>query len=304
MSNSWKDYLKLFKRAWKIFTGGYPVEFASSFAYFSLFGLPAILLIVVLFLSMFFDISMLFEEVRSQLEVVVGSRSADAIVMITSNYLEQATEGIFLGIFYFVTIFLLATQLIIFFQDVLNNFWQIKPNFKSFWQKHLKERGLASLMVVLTGLLFFASSAIERGLDFLTGGGIGSGMEKVLVNFITGILVYLWFALLFKVLPFATIRWKPHLIGAAVTSFLFFLGFWVLLEFAIKEESLEKIYDFATPVVQVSFWIFYNALAFLFGASFTKAYAEMTGEEIEAKPYSYRYRLVKAAGTKSSENRE
>lgn len=296
--HGWKDYLKLFKRAWTIFTAGYPIEFASSFAYFTLFGLPSILLIVVLFLSIFFDISMLFEEVRSQLEVVVGSSSADAIVMITSNYLEQATQGIFMGIFYFVTIYLLATQLIIFFQDVLNKLWQVKPDFKNFWQKYLKERGLATLMVILTGLLFFVSSAIERGLEFLTGGDIGSGLEKVLVNVITGILVYLWFALLYKVLPFAEIRWKPHLIGAAVTTVLFFLGFWLLLEFAIKEESLEEIYDFATPVVQVSFWIFYNALAFIFGASFTKAYAEMAGERIEAKPYSFRFKMVRAEEVK------
>lgn len=235
---------------------------------------------------------MLFEEVRNQLEVIVGADSADMIVLITRNYLEEAGKGIFIGIFYFITVFLLATQLIVFFQDVLNKLWQLKPDFRNLWQKQVKERGLTFLMVIITGLLFLVSSAIERALEFFSGGDIGSGLEKFIVNVITGILVYFWFAILYKVLPFGKIRWKPNLVGAAVTSILFFTGFWLLLEFAVKEQSLEDLYDYVTPVVLVSFWIFYNCLAFMYGAAFTKAYADMTREKIEPASYSFRYKLV------------
>lgn len=287
-----KEYLKLFTTSWKTLGQSFPVEFASSFAYFTLFGLPAILLIGVVTLSFFFDETMLFGEVNNQLEVVVGEDSADIIVTIASNYLEQARESILAGIFYSIVIFLLATQLIIFFQDVLNKLWQINPNFKSFWQKLLKERGLAFIMVIITGLLFFASTAVEMGLEAVVGGDLQNGIGKIVVNVIAGVLVFFWFALLYKVLPFVHVRWHPNLVGAAVTSILFFVGTWLLLEFVVKTGRLDDLYDYVAPVVLVSFWVFYNTLAFLYGAAFTRAYAEMIGEKIEAKPYAYRYKLV------------
>jgi hypothetical protein len=43
----------------------------------------------------------------------------------------------------------------------------------------------------------------------------------------------------------------------------------------------------------ISFWIFYNSLAFLFRAAFTKAYVQMKGEEIKPKVYAYRFKVVK-----------
>jgi membrane protein len=293
MKKQKKKYLKLFSHSWEIFAANYPVEFASSFAYFSLFGLPSIFLIILLFLSVFLDINFLYEELRDQLKVIAGKESADIMVTITGNYIKQAGKDLTNALFYGVTVFLLATQLIVFFQDMLNDIWKIKPDFKNFWQKQLKERGLTSIMVIVTGILFFASVAVEKALEFTLGGMLSAGATDMLVNIITAILVFLWFATLYKVLPFGKIKWEPALVGAAVTSVLFFAGVWLLLEFAVEENRLEDLYDYVTPIVLVSFWIFYTALAFLFGASFTRAYAEMQGKMIKSTSYSYRYKIVR-----------
>ncbi|MBA3900315.1 MAG: hypothetical protein H0X62_08930 [Bacteroidetes bacterium] len=57
-----KKHLNLFKRAWQIFEDNHPIIFASSFAYFSLSGLPSIFLISIFILSFFFEPIMFYEE--------------------------------------------------------------------------------------------------------------------------------------------------------------------------------------------------------------------------------------------------
>jgi membrane protein len=287
-----KTYLKVLKDAWTIFAANFPIEFASSFAYFSLFGLPSILLINIFLLSIFFESSLLYYNVGQQLEVIVGEESADLLVIITQNYFEQASQNLLSGIGYVITIFLLATQLLVFFQDMLNDMWLIKPDFKNFWQKQLKERGITFIMVLLTGLLFFTSVVFEKLTETFLG-ETGEGVQDALINILTSVVVYFWFVILYKFLPFAYLPWKPALVGGALTTLLFLAGFVLLLEFEVKERSLEDIYDYVAPIVRVSFWIFYNALAFLFGASFTKAYADFKGDKIQTKSYAYRYKMVK-----------
>lgn len=286
----------MFKTAWRIFAENHPVQFASAFAYFSLFGLPSILLINIFILSFIFDLSGLFEVLQAQASKVIGADGANILTLVTQNYMEEASKGIFILIVYVVSIYLLATQLIVFFQDILNDLWQIKPNFRNFLQKQVMERGLTFVMVLITGLLFFVSVAVERAVLFtssILGSPELSGTTEVIINVITAIFVYFWFAILYKVLPFVRIKWEPTLVGAAVTFILFLIGFWLLREFVVKEDSLGDIYDFAAPIVLVAFWVFYISLAFLYGASFTKAYAELRGKKIEPKSFAYRFKVVK-----------
>lgn len=287
-----KKYLQLFPDAWKVFMDNHPVKFASAFAYFSLFGLPSILIIIIIILSAGFEPSMLFDQLREQLASVLGGESADIMVTITSNYMEQAGENTWNMLFYTVTIFLLATQLLKFFQDILNDLWQIKPDFNNIWQKLWKERGLPFLMVLVTGLLFFSSAAVELALDVTTGDVLNSTIREVVVNIITALMVFFWFATLYKVLPFVNLKWEPTLVGAAVTSVLFFIGALLLWGLVVTEESLEKVYDYVAPVVLFCFWIFYTSMAFLYGASLTRVYAQMKNKKITPKSYAFNYEIV------------
>jgi membrane protein len=288
-------FLTLFKDAFRILIENHPIKFASAFAYFSLFGLPSIFLIIAFVLGFMFDHNQLFEVLSGQLSSVIGSESAELLVVITQNYLEETTQDAISLVVYIITIFLLATQLMVFFQDILNDLWQMKPQFKSIWKKLIVERGLSFLMVLVTGLLFFASVAIEWSIELIFDFfGSQPGAPALLINFLTGILVYLWFAVLYKTLPFVKMQWEPNLVGAAVSTILFYIGIWLLWEFVVVENSLEDLYGFVAPIVMVSFWIFYNALAFFYGASLIKVYAEMRGKKIESRTYSYRYKVVKA----------
>lgn len=286
-----QHFRKLLNDTWEIFVATYPIEFASGFAYFALFGLPSILIIITFLLGFIIDTSLLLNQLREQLSAVIGPESARLLVIITENYIEETSRNFFTGAIYGVTIFLLATQLIVFFQDVLNDVWQIKPNFKSIRQKHYVERGLTFLMVLVTGLLFYLSIGVKMLFEHM--GNSEASTFAVMAGISTTLIVFFWFATLYKLLPFAKIPWEPTLVGAAITTLLFFIGMWLLWVFAVEDNVLEDLYDYAAPIVLVSFWIFYNSLAFLFGAAFTRAYADIRGKRMEPKSYAYRFKLVK-----------
>lgn len=290
-----KKCYSLSKTSFKILADNHPVKFASAIAYFSLFAVPSMLLIIVYFFSIFFPEGEIFGELREQLSIVVGEDGANILVVITENYKEQAEKSIFTLIIYSVIIFWLSTQLFRLFQNSLNDLWLVKPDFDSIWQRIWMERILTFFLVIGSGALLFSSVAVERGLELFLGSGGREGewtLTSVLVNTITAIFVFLWFSLLYKVLPAVKIKWGPTFVGAIVTSILFIIGYLLIWELVVKRD-LEDIYDVVASIIVVALWIFYASLVFLYGASFTKAYSNSRGKTIEPASYAYKFKKVR-----------
>jgi membrane protein len=297
LTHKFKDYLRLSKEAFSVFRENHPVKFASAIAYFSLFALPSIFLIIVFVLSLFLDRAMVLQELAAQLSKVVGESGANILVVITANYLEQAAQSVLMGIAYAGVVFWLATQLFRLFQNSLNDLWQVSPDFDGLWRRLWVERGITFVLVLITGLLSFASVAVEWALGLLTSAVAGEPdmnpeLRGAIVNGITALLVFLWFALLYKILPVVKIEWEPTLVGAAVTTVLFFIGIWLLWNFVV-ERDLEDLYSFVAPIILVALWVFYSSLVFLYGASFTKVYARFRGKRIAPAPHAYKFKSVR-----------
>ncbi|KEO74602.1 YihY/virulence factor BrkB family protein [Anditalea andensis] len=290
-----KKCYSLSKTSFKIFADNHPVKFASAIAYFSLFALPSMLLIILYFFSMFFPVEMIVDLLKEELSIVVGQDGANILVVITENYKGQAEQNLFTLVIYSVVIFWLSTQLFRLFQNSLNDLWLVKPKFTNFWQRIWMERVLTFFLVIGSGVLLFSSIAVEWGLEMLLGSDSqqsGWTLTSVLVNIITAIFVFFWFSLLYKVLPAVKIKWGPTLVGAWVTSILFIIGYLLIWEFVVKRE-LEDFYDVAASIIVVALWIFYASLVFLYGASFTKAYSNDRGKAIEPASYAYKFKKVK-----------
>lgn len=291
-----KYYLQLFKDAYDIFKENNPVKFASAIAYFSLFALPSMFLMILYVLNLLFTRSAILNELKEQLSRVVGEDGADILVVITANYYEQAAENTLSVLAYIVVVFWLSTQLFRLFQNSLNDLWRIKPVYENLWQRIWVERGLTFFLVMGTGLLFFASVFVERSLGFAATNILGDpdiheSVITTIVNIVTALLVFLWFSLLYKVIPAVNIQWEPTLVGAAVTAVLFFCGFW-LIWFFVVERDLEDIYDKVAPIMVVILWVFYSSLVFLYGACLTKEYARLRGKQISPARYAYKYEVV------------
>jgi membrane protein len=81
------------------------------------------------------------------------------------------------------------------------------------------------------------------------------------------------FALMFKFLPDAKVRWSAVWIGAIVTSLLFVLGKAALGLYFGKAHP-GTTYGAAGSVILILLWTSYTSMIVFFGAEFTKVYSD------------------------------
>ena len=121
----------------------------------------------------------------------------------------------------------------------------------------------------------------------------------ILNQLVTLIIVGSIFAVVFKVLPDAKIRWKDVFAGALVTAILFMLGKFAI-SFYISKASIGTTYGAAGSLVVLLIWTYYSSLILYFGAEFTKAYAVKYGLPIFPNEYAVTIKQVEIETGKKS----
>lgn len=89
------------------------------------------------------------------------------------------------------------------------------------------------------------------------------------------LLMILFFALLFKVLSDAVIRWKYAWWGSVFTTALFFLG-QNGVSLYLSGNSMTTFYGAAGSLLILLFWLYYSAMIILLGAEFIKILIKFT----------------------------
>ena len=88
------------------------------------------------------------------------------------------------------------------------------------------------------------------------------------------------FALIYKGLPQAIIRWRDIWPGALLVAVLFWIGGNVIGIY-LTRTGFTSMYGAAGSFVALLIWIFYSAMVILYGAKFIQVYAEMYGVPIQ-----------------------
>jgi membrane protein len=99
------------------------------------------------------------------------------------------------------------------------------------------------------------------------------------------VIVTAVFAMIFKVLPNATTRWRDVWIGAVLTAFLFLIGKWVLGIY-LGSGTAGSAYGAASSLITLLLWVYYSSQILLFGAEFTQVYANMCGAVVKPDKYA------------------
>ena len=124
--------------------------------------------------------------------------------------------------------------------------------------------GIAALLWIVTGLtrLFLG----EKSIDFY----LYNGFFWVKMGL---------FALIFKYVPDAEVRWRDVWLGAAVTAALFTIGK-LLLGLYLGKAAIGSSYGAAGSLIALVVWVYYAAQILLLGAEFTQVQARRSGREI------------------------
>jgi membrane protein len=98
-------------------------------------------------------------------------------------------------------------------------------------------------------------------------------------------IIVLLFAMIFRYLPDVKIAWRDVWTGAALATILFAIGKF-LLGLYLGSGAAGSAYGAANSLITLLLWIFYSAQILLFGAEFTKVYANTYGSHVEPEEHA------------------
>jgi membrane protein len=271
-------------------------SYASSIAFYTIFSLPAILIISLSVGATFYERDVVQRELINQIARLVGTESASDIEEILINATMDST-GTIAKIVGVATLIFSATTVFISLQTSINKIWGIKPKPQRGFIKYLIDRLLSLAMVITLGFLLLVSLIIDTMLMVFQNGmaKIMAGWTLYIVSamniFISLAFITLIFAMMFKVLPDAKIKWRDVWVGSLVTTALFTAGKY-LIGFYLGNSSVNSAYGAAGSLVVILIWVYYSTVIFLFGAELTSVYAEKTGSEITPYHHAVKVQMI------------
>ena len=287
--------MKFFFSAWTItkktvvnFFLGDCFSHASSIAFYTIFSLPAILIIALSIGSTFYERNIVQEELINQVSRMIGQESAKEIENILLNAVVDSTSA-FAKTVGILTLIFSATTVFISLQTSINSIWGIKPKPQRGFVKYIVNRLLSLAMVISIGFVLLVSLVADAVLvifqDMLS--HAMAGITLYIINIVNAVVslcfITITFAMMFKILPDAKVRWKDVWVGSVVTMVLFSLGKY-LIGFYLGTSTFNSAYGTAGSLVIILVWVYYSTMIFLFGAELTYVYAKEMGSEIQ--PYT------------------
>jgi len=191
-----------------------------------------------------------------------------------------------------ITLLIGATSMFAEMQDSINTIWGLKAKpQKKGWVILIKNRLLSFGVIGSLGFLLLVSLAISGLIEALSKRLQAHFHNVAVVAFyiinliITFGVISALFAVIFRVLPDAKIKWKDVMAGAIATAVLFMLGKFAI-SFYISKTNVGSTYGTAGSLVVLLVWIYYSSVILYFGAEFTKAYAIKYGDSIRPNDYA------------------
>lgn len=282
-----KSFFILLKRSFNYFMEDKAMKLSAALSYYTVFSLGPVLIIIFSVVSMVFGQAAVEGQLYAQIRELVGESAALQVQQILSN-VNQSGDGPLAAVIGGVMLVISASVVFIEIQDSINYMWSVKSKPKKGWLKMLINRLLSFSLLVTIGFLLLVALLVSALLDLL-----GEQLKDIfpdvtfylfyVLNMLIVILVITGlFAIIFKVLPDAKLKWKDVFVGAAFTAFLFIIGKF-LISIYLGSSDLGATYGAAASIMLLFLWVYYSSIILYFGAEFTKAYAVYHGYGIHLK---------------------
>jgi membrane protein len=276
------------------------MDAAAALSYYTIFSLPAILVLMLMLISAVMNPSDVRGGLEGQLQALMGPSAGEQIRTIIQQAEQKPHNGLLPTILGIAGLLFGATGAFGQLQKTLNRAWNVEPDpnqggIKNFLTKRLFSFG----MILVVAFFLLVSLVISTALTGLGGrlgsflpSGVSGPILEVLNSVISLAVITLLFAALFKVMPDAKISWRNVWVGAAVTAVMFVLGKF-LIGFYLGKSNPGQAYGAAGSLAVLLLWVYYSSLILLFGAEFTETWAERRGRGIEPEPGAVRVRRDK-----------
>lgn len=274
----------LLKEAFKGFNEREPFNNSIIIAYYTIFSLPGLLVIMINIAGYFFGTEAITSQLSGQIGSVVGGETAKQIETMVAT--ASKTDGNVLStILSVATLLFGATGVFYQLQQILNKIWGVRPAPKQKLLKVAKDRFFSFGLILAIGFLLLVSLVLSSMLHALSDWVSANLSESMLVVFsvldivVSLAVVTLLFAAIYKFLPDARVEWNDVWAGAILTSLLFVVAKFLLgLYFGNSDPG--SAYGAAGSIILIMLWVSYAGLILLYGAEYTRVHTVHRGKRI------------------------
>lgn len=295
--------MKLIKEILGEFVNDDCPRMAAALAYYTVFALPPMLVLILMVTGLFVDPDRILELMQGQ----IGGQAAEQVQSMVESGRRKVSGGLSLALVLSVAgLIFSASGAFAQFQMALNSAWDVEPDprEKGFGKVvHLVTKRFLSLgMVVVVAFLLVVAlvvsgtvSAFTRPIaNYLGGFGFTEWAATTLLWTADAVVftsvLWLLFSALFMVLPDARICWKDVRLGAFVTAVLFVIGKLAIGWYVGRSEP-GSAFGAAGALAVILLFVYYASMIVLLGAEFTQVWTQRHGRSV--RPAKHAVRIVK-----------
>jgi membrane protein len=252
----------------------------AALAYYTLFSLAPLLLIVISVAGLVFGADAARGEIFEQLQNLIGAPGAAAVQQLLES-VNRPAGGVLATIFGLLLMLVGATTVLAELQSALDRIWRAPPRPHGGLWRFLRARVLSFGLILGLGFLLIVSLVLSAALSALQKWWSAwfGGWELALqaINLVSSLgLMSIMFAMIYKIMPRVRVAWSDVWIGALVTAGLITIGR-VAIGMYLGTGMVTSGFGAAGSLVAVMVWVYYSAQIFLLGAEFTWVYAHARG---------------------------
>lgn len=285
------------KRSWSVLKKTLAIFFdkgmmtqSAALAYYAIFSLPPMLVIVVRLINQFsLDNSntYVFEVMSSY----IGEKSASALeeaITAISLFDESGWQVMLSGVLVLFT----ATTVFSVIQSGYNEIFEVKAELST-WQsigQFLISRIISLSLILGLSFLLIISFALDIGLNVVKSVLVEEYISHWVFAVIGNVLIpfgllSMFFALTFVALPDVRMSLSRVWPSALFTAFLITIGKY-FISYYISTVEYDSVYSGATSFIVIMVWCYYGAAILFLGCAHLRSYLEEQDLEIKAASYS------------------
>ncbi|UCC51928.1 MAG: YihY/virulence factor BrkB family protein [Anaerolineaceae bacterium] len=258
--------------------------YAAAIAYYMVFSIAPLLVLSIAIAGRVFGQVAVEGEVVAQVEQFVGPEAAILLQSLLQNAISGSSSFTLISV---AILLWAASGVFNHLKRALDIIYGVIPKQLPGLKGALhviRTRFLTFAMVLFMGVLLLAALAINAVAatlgNFLTEYFPDLiDINTYVTRFIAPFIMFLLFSTLFKMLPEARVAWRDVWLGSLVTTLLFMLGIYIIGIY-LSMTNVGSVYGAAGSLIVVLVWIYYSTQILMFGAEFTKIYANRYGRRI------------------------
>jgi membrane protein len=228
-----KNVWELLRRTYSAWIEGSAQKMAAAISFYTVFSMVPLFMIALAIAGFCFGEDEARRELFGQLTGLIGEDAAKSVESMVTVAAQHQSSGTLATIVAAVTLLIGASGFFIELQSALNSVWNVKRVQPWGVIAFLKTRLLSFAMVLGISFLLLVSliaSIAIAALGNLLGGLVsGQGLFLNILNFLLSLgLIMLLFALIYKALPDARVKWRAVAAGGFIAAVLFNAGKFLL----------------------------------------------------------------------------